>query len=232
MDKLKQDIERHKENPPVVTYDPKHKRISVKYGFNCGFIPNVKIIANRKKWLEWFYNFEQLAFDKIEPCLSQPSKKTRKALQQYVKEDPQGFTAEILDCVQLALEKNPLYPPAAKSRKSEYYLSWTERNEMINMSIRLHDYLCSIRKQTEYPAYLKKFLKEYDIPKPALLDMLDIKDVVRGVMSGYYGPDFKERFWQTFIVDGPIEIEQVRKLAPNPNPENDDFLKKLFKKFM
>jgi hypothetical protein len=232
MDRLKQDLERHKENPPVVTYDPKHRRISVRYGFNCGFIPGVKIIADRKKWLEWFYNFEQFAFDKIEPYLSRPSKKTRKALQQYVKEDPQGLTAEMLDCVQLALEKNPLYPPAAKSRKSEYDLSWTGRIEITNMAIRLHDYLYSIRKQTEYPAYLKKFLKEYDISKLNNLDLLDIKDVVRRVMSGYYGPDFKERFWQTFVVDGPILIEQVRKLSPNPNPENDDFLKELFEEFI
>jgi len=235
MDKLIQDLKRHKENPPVIKYDNKNKRISVTYGFNCGFIPNVKIIAKSKKWLKWFYEFEQVTLDKIKPCLSKPSKKTLKALEQYVKDDPKGFTGDMLQCVVLSLEENPLYTPRVKSRKLEYKkLSWTKKNKMINTSIRLNDYLYEIRNQKEFdrPAYLKKFLKAHEIEKYDLQNRDDIKDVVRRIMSEYYKTDFKERFWQTFVIEGPISIKQVRKLSPNPNPENDDYLKELFKEYL
>ena len=236
MDKLIQDLKRHKENPPVIKYDKKTKRISVKYGFDYGFIPNVKIIAESKKWLQWFYNFEQqVTFDKIKSCLSRPPKKTLKALEQYVKDDPQGFTGEMLDCIQFALTQNPLYSPAVKTRRpSEYELTWAIRNEIANTAIRLYDYLYKISKQKEIdrPAYLKKFLNYYKIKKYNLKGLLHIQDIVRIVMSDYYGSDFKERFWQTFVIEGPISIKQVRKLSPNPDPENDNFLKELFKDFM
>jgi hypothetical protein len=231
MEKLKRDLERHKKKKPIIRYDKKKKHISVTYGFNCGFIPNVKIIADRDLWLKWFYDFEQVTFDNIKPYLSRPSKKTLEALKQYVKEDPQGFTGEMLDCIQFALTENPLYPPATKTRKSEYGLPWPDKNEIINTAIRLHDYLYEIRNQKtiDWPDYLKKFLKDYGIEK---YHLPDIKNVVREIMLIHYGPDFKDRFWQTFIIEGPISLKQVRKISPNPNPENDDFLKKLFENYL
>ena len=102
------------------------------------------------------------------------------------------------------------------------------------MAIRLHDYLYEIRNQKEFDrsSYLNKFLDYHKIKKYDLQSRDDIKDVVQIVMSDYYGSDFKDRFWQTFIIEGPFSMKQVRKLSPNPNPENDDFLKELFKDFM
>lgn len=56
---------------------------------------------------------------------------------------------------------------------------------MINISIRLHDYLRKISKQkkSEWPVYLNKFLNEYGIKKYNLIDSIA---VVHKVMSEYW----------------------------------------------
>jgi hypothetical protein len=242
MEKLKRILENHKQKlkKPDVRYEPKDKHIRVTHDFNQGFIPNIKIRAHWELWLNWYYNIEQINFDTInstdpntgKPYLSRIPKKSLEALTKYAEQDPRGFIGDLFYCTQIALIENPSYLPRVEDRKpSEYDLTWHNKNKILNISIRLHDYLYEIRRQKEIdrPDYLKKFLKAYEIEE---YNLLDIKDVVRRVMSDYYGADFKERFWQTFVTDRPVSIKQVRKIAPNPTPENDDFLKELFEEFM
>jgi len=231
---LKRILESHKRKlkKPDLRYNPKDKHIRVTHDFEQGYIPGIKIKAPRELWLEWYCNFDQIKFDTIKPYLSRIPKKTLKALTEYAEQDPQGFMGGMFYCVQVALEENPLYSPRVKARKpSEYDLKWHDINKISNTSIRLHDYLHKIKNYKEFdrPDYLKKFLNVYGI---SALDLLDVKDAVRKVMSKYYGVDFKERFWQTFVTDRPISLRQIRKLAPDPSPENDEFLKELFKEFM
>lgn len=224
-----------KDEPKVIP-NPKEKTISVTYDFGAsGYIKSVKIIASREKWLNWHW-MESVSYEDIKDYLSRPSKKVKKALEDLYKQSPVIFNADFFNCVLYAnAEANPDFKTRVRARKpSRYNLTWHEKNKISNISIRLYDYLYNISKQKEIdrPNYLKKFLKAYEIKKYDIEERIFIEDVVRKVMSKYCKKDFGERFWQTFVTDRPISIKQVRKIAPNPNPEKDEYLKELFKDFI
>lgn len=133
----------------------------------------------------------------------------------------------------LANSKNPLYRPG-KPRKSVYGLCKTERWEIANTAIRLYIYLRRIGKQPKdsWPPYLEKFFDTYDVPQSDLDKDHQLMQDIKDVMRKFYGNKFGERFWQTFVTEGPISLSKVKNLRPNITPEDDPYLKKLFEEFI
>ena len=200
---------------PDVFYDPKGK-IRVTYYFGPMDDVEVKIIARKEEWLNMLseLNFDLVPFGTIEPYLSRPRQEAKNILKKYAEEYPDDFSAEIFECVQLANSKNPLYRPG-KPRKSVYGLSKTERWEIANTAIRLYIYLRRIGKQPEYswPPYLEKFFDTYDVTQSDLDNGLQLMQDIKDVMEEFYGVEFGERFWQTFVTEGPISLSKVKNLS-------------------
>jgi len=159
---ITEDLSEHEENPPKVRYNKNKKSISVVYNFNHGFIPKVKLIADRDIWLKWWHNFDKITFDNVKKYLSRPSKSLLNNLQEYAGNYPQDFLGDMFRCIDYALMEHPKHPPAAKPRKSsEYGLTWTEKNEVSSLSIRLLVYLEEISKQPQHkwPLHINRLRK-------------------------------------------------------------------------
>jgi hypothetical protein len=233
LETVKLQLKKHER--PVAHYNKSNKRITIIYDFNFGFIPKVKFIAHRDIWLQWFYNFDQTDFNAIKLCLSRPSKKTHEDLSQYANNYPRDFRGDMFKCIECAIFQHPKFPPAVKSRKpSQYDLTWREKNEISVTAIWLYLELRRLGNQPEnkWPSYIKKFLKEYDIKNKALKQDLAIKESIIEIMKQYYGIDFCDRFWQTFVTESSISLKQVKKLKRIDPPKENPFLKPLFKEFI
>jgi hypothetical protein len=225
-----------KKDPPKVTPNPKEKTISVTFDFGAlGHIKRVKIIARRKTWLNWHW-IEDISFEDIECYLSKRTlNKIKDALKDLYQQSPEIFNADFFNCVLYAnAEENPDFKLRVKPRKpSPYDLSWTEKNEISATAIHLYVYFKSICRlpENKWPLYIDKFLTEYKIDKHFFKKGLDLEGIIENVISQYYGIDFSERFWQTFVTESPISIERVQRLK-RINPEQNPFLLPIFKEFM
>ncbi|CAB1058760.1 hypothetical protein D1BOALGB6SA_3517 [Olavius sp. associated proteobacterium Delta 1] len=97
-------------NPPIVIYNTKKKTVSVKYDFALGLIKKIKIIASCNEWLNFRHQVEAdtISFATIEPYLYRPAKDKKRGLEQYSRNYPGSFLADVLDCVKWSHTKNPL----------------------------------------------------------------------------------------------------------------------------
>lgn len=108
-----------------------------------------------------------------------------------------------------------------------------KKKEIAATAAHLYVYLYQIGKEQEecWPNFVKEFLDEYGIDFVDLRNDLQLKLSVRDIMSQYYGEKFKDRFWQTFVVEGPISLRRIRSLRRS-NPKDNPFLASLFAEFM
>ena len=246
MDNLINDIREILSNqtPPKVVYNKKKKpkTISVKYNFASGtlsILKNVKIIASREDWLKFFYefDFDKVTFDDFEQYLSRPRKDVKEALKGYAQEWPSSFSSDILDCVEWALSKNPLFRPGRKPRKpSPYELSPHEKNELSAQASYLYIFLKNMCQQPEkiWPAYFKNFCAAYEIIPINLKGNIDRQDAVRKILSIYIDGDpkyFAESFFQTFVTESPVKLSRIKK-SKRVSPKSNPFLYPLFKEFL
>lgn len=224
---------------PKVRYDNHTKKISVIHDFCFGTIPKVKIITSREDWFDIYHNIYQQTFSSIQDSIHPKGKKEE--LKQYAEENLERFRDDLLIYATAAHSINPVqysrngrYSVYKKRKSSHYDLSLREKNEVSNMAVRLYVYLYyDIGKKSpkQWPSYVKRFLDAYGIPKSDLHRNVALQGAVKGVMVKYFGLPFGDRFWQTFVVESPIGLERVCKLK-RINPEEDPFLKELFKEFM
>ena len=114
-------------NPPIVIYNPSKQTVSVKYDFALGLIKKIKIIASCDDWLDFRHraDADKINFETIEPFLYRPARDKKKGLKQYSKNYPGSFLADVLDCINWSLTKNPLIstgpvrqPPVLRPRAS------------------------------------------------------------------------------------------------------------------
>jgi hypothetical protein len=231
---------------PKVRYDNHTKKISVIHDFCFGKIPKIKMIASREQWFELYYDIYQHTFDSIQGFLYRPTKQKREDLKEYAEGDLERFRDDLLIYVAAAHMINPIqyfrkgkYFLNGKRKSSHYDLSQREKYEVANMATRLYEYLRNIRKisSKQWPFYFKRFLKQYEISPDGLkknTPNVALQEEAGSVLIKYYGLDPSDRFWQTFVTESPILLRRIHKLnrAGRINPEEDPFLKELFKEFM
>lgn len=219
---------------PSVRYDAHERRISVVSAFRFGTIPKVRIFAPCKDWLEIYYNVDRQSFESIRGLLSRCPKAKREQIRRFADEDIEAFRDDIFLCASAANEKNPDFYPKMKRRSFHYELSQREKHEVANMAVRLYVYLfddIGKKSQKQWPPYVIKFSQTYPIHEGLLKNSDDLTGAVMRVVSKYFGFECSNRSWQTFVTDGPIKVERVRKLSPI-TPLNDAFLKEVFREFM
>jgi hypothetical protein len=213
------------ENPPKITGRDKGQ-ISVIFGFNYGAIPNVKFRATYDRWVDLQFS-DIVTFETIEDDLSRPSRGKKLALKRYSEESPLDFEGDVELCAQGANLENPKYKPSTKPRKNLYGLTKKERWDISSTAVRLYSYLCDTRKLKPYPSYLNKFLNHYEVEY--LGNDLDVQEIIPDILSQWYDIDFGDRFWQSFVTEGPVSVKRVRQIAKGRiNPLKDPFLRPLF----
>ena len=233
---IKADLIAHQKESPKVRRDSTDKTIRIIYPFNWNRI-KPKIKASYEVWLKFWneVNPEEYDFETVSSYFKIFPREEKETLKRYAEEYPEHFIGDMFGCVQCVnLGHNPLYKPRVKPRKpSEYGLDWKEKNELAATAAHLYVYLYRIGEELEErcPRYVKEFLDEYGIDFGDLRNDLQLKLSVKDIMSQYYGEKFKERFWQTFVVEGPISLRHIKSLR-RINPKDNPFLVPLFAEFM
>jgi len=153
--------------PPKAKYfnNRDNKPITVTFDFQTGYIPKVKVIASRKRWLA-FLDIQEPTFETIQPYLSKRTpRKTVTELQRYAAEDPNGFAEEFCWCVMSANSVNPLYQPARKQRGgSPYARSWLQMWKIRYAARDLYLWLEYHIKFDDEP--IENLLRAYDLEQP------------------------------------------------------------------
>jgi hypothetical protein len=210
------------------------KKVSVKYDFGLSLIKKVKLIATVEEWNNIYKKLDDFdfSFDSIEPYLSRPKKNLKTALKKYAEECPEGFSADMVTCVESVF----LFQQIVKPRKpSKYGLDWQEKNELSARAAYLYAFLTYASKVSEddWPDYFNRFCKTYKLSPIDFKNNQDRQEAVRKVMSKYIGDDFDyfaESFFQTFVTESPIKLARIKKLkAIHRSPIDNPFLKPLFK---
>lgn len=233
---LQADIIAHQKETPKVRRDSKDKTIRVIYPFNWHRI-KPKIKASYEVWLKFWneVNPEEYSFEIVSLYFKIFPREEKETLKRYAEEFPEHFIGDMFGCLQCVnFGHNPLYKPRVKPRKpSEYGLNWKEKNELAATAAHLYVYLYRLGQMPEkyWPNYVKDFLDEYGIDFDDLRNDLQLKLSVRDIMSQYYSEKFKDRFWQTFVVEGPISLRHIKSLRLT-NPKDNSFLASLFAEFM
>jgi hypothetical protein len=208
--------------------------IFVTCDFNQGNIKKVRFKASKKDWLQLTRDRykKDFLFDDISQYLSRPNQKIKTALQKYSEKYPTLFFDDFWNCIEATIENNPLIESRVKTRKpSQYDLSWSEKNEITALASRLYIYLQKISKQSKktWPDYFHDFLSSYEILEIEL--EADLQGAIRKIVSIYFGIEFKDRFWQTFVTDRGISLRRLKKCSHRIDPDQDLILSDLFKEF-
>jgi hypothetical protein len=224
-------------NFPNARHYPKSKQITVTYYFRPTDKIKAKLILHRDEWFNLWdeLDFTNVAYKSVESFFSdKTSQKNRDALKEYASQYPDHFSDDFFKCVYLANFENPEFRPPKPRKPSRYELDKAEKWKISNTAIRLYIYLRNIIKQPErsWPRYVKQFLKVYNIPKANLNDDLILKQDIREVIIDYYGIEFGERFWQTFVTESPISLRRLKNSPRVITPESDQYLAELFKEFI
>lgn len=226
----------HQNEKPEVLRDSKDKTIRIIYQFNWNRI-KPKIKATYEVWLKFWNEVspEECDFETVSSHFKIFPREEKESLKRYAAEYPEHFIGDMFACLQCVnFGHNPMFKPRVKPRKpSEYSLDWKEKKEIAATAAHLYVYLYQIGKEQEecWPNFVKEFLDEYGIDFVDLRNDLQLKLSVRDIMSQYYGEKFKDRFWQTFVVEGPISLRRIRSLRRS-NPKDNPFLASLFAEFM
>jgi hypothetical protein len=219
-------------NKPSAKYNYKDKKLSVTYYFGPWDNLKAKLRATKEKWYRLWesVDFDNVSFKVIEPILSRKtSEKIKEEIKGYADKYPDYFSGDVFNCVQYAVLKIREVKPR---KPSVYGLSPDDRIEISTIAARLYIYLRKIGEKPEkhWPSYIKKFLDTYEIPEYHLKNDLELKSDIGNVMSKYYGIEFGERFWQTFVTEKPISPLRLKSMK-HVNPENDPLLNQIFKEF-
>jgi hypothetical protein len=239
---IKAFLKEHPSKVPHIISDPKGTTISIKYNFGHFDDLKIKLKAERDDWLNLWadHDFEHVQFKEIEPYLSRRvPKETKEILKKYSEDYPDHFSADVFDCIQWIINEIPSYRPPKPRKPSVYGLDKKEKWEISSTAVRLYLYLLDIGRLTKesWPPFLKKFVDTYKIPVSNnglllnLKDHINLKDDIRDIMVKYYGIDFGDRFWKTFVTESPISLTRIKHSKRRINPENDPFLEELFKEF-
>jgi hypothetical protein len=225
----------------LLRYDSHTQKISVTLDFCVGRISKVKIIASYQEWVDIYYTVDQQTFDSIQNFLYRCPKQKKQELKNYAENDLKGFREDLFTYAIAANIDNPAFYCKKKMRSSPYGFTPKERFEVSNMTVRLYVYLrhdIARKKREQWPFYVKGFLKKYDIPTTHLDTKIPhrgkseiLKIDVEQVILAWYGLEkLGDRFWKTFVEESRISRKRVRKMK-RINPDEDPFLKELFKEF-
>jgi hypothetical protein len=238
LDRVLKEIENYHRDLPKVRVDK--ELVFVTDNFDYGDIKNVRFKASKKQWhdLYWQHYEKDFLYDDVKQYLSRPKAENIAAMREYSEKYPELFSSDFVRCIQATIDYNPLTKNRTKSYKpfektNRYNLSPLEKIKITAVASHLYIYLQKISKQSKetWPPYLHKFLSVYEIDENELKNNLDLQNVIKRVASKKWGIEFKDRFWQTFVVDKHIPLKRIKAVSHRINPDQDPILSNLFKKF-